>query len=124
MEGPSAAVCTFINAYVESIDYLRVLLLLARQPERTWTADETARKAAITPALALALLQRMVAVGLATASDAAEFRYAPRAVEFEEMVRELIDLDDRKPVTLIRLVYGRKSVSAQAFADAFRLRRT
>lgn len=123
MEGPSAAVCTFINAFVESIDFLRVLLLLAREPDRAWTADEIARKAAITPELALSLLQRMLAVGLASPTDSAQFHYAPRAMEFEEMVRELIDLDDRKPVTLIRLVYGRKSVSAQAFADAFRLRR-
>jgi len=117
-------VCTFINAYVESIDYLRVLLLLARQPKRVWSVEEVAASVAITQELALAQLQRLVTTGLIVAVAPAGYQYGPRAAEFDEMVQELIQLDDRKPVTLIRLVYARKSVSAQAFADAFRLRGT
>lgn len=124
MDGPSPAVCTFINAYVESIDYLRVLLLLARQPKRVWNVEEVASSVAITQELALAQLQRLVTTGLSVAVAPAGYQYGPRAAEFDEMVQELIQLDDRKPVTLIRLVYARKSVSAQAFADAFRLRGT
>jgi hypothetical protein len=125
LEQPSAAVCAFINAYIESIDYLRVLLQLARQPEREWRADEVGAATALSGEAALTQLQRLTAVRLATASteSVTTFRYSPRVAEFDLMVQQLIQLDDRRPVTLIRLVYARKSSSAQAFADAFRLRR-
>lgn len=121
---PSTAVCAFINAYVESIDLLRVLLLLAREPNRDWRVHEVAAATILSTEKVLAQLQRLNANGMITvAGDPPEtYRYAPRAVEFDEMVQELIYLDDRRPVTLIRLVYARKSSSAQAFADAFRLR--
>lgn len=124
MEEPSAAVCAFIDAFIESIDDLRVLLLPARQPDREWTAAELAQGTALSGDIVAAALQRLVAAGLIAASPSATYRYAPRAAEFHQMVQELIELDDRRPVTLIRLVYSRKSSSAQAFADAFRLRRS
>lgn len=131
MEAPSTAVCAFINAYIESIDFLRVLLLLARQPEREWNVTEVAAVTVLSRETAAAQLQRVTAAGLAAANPelpAADvtqtFQYRPRAAEFHEMVQELIQLDNQKPVTLIRLVYARKSTSAQAFADAFRLRRS
>lgn len=125
MDGVSTAVCAFINAYIESIDQLRVLLFLARQAEREWCAKDIAEGTSLTYELTLAQLQRLLASGMIVAVTEPEvlFRYAPRAAEFDEMVQELIYLDDRRPVTLIRLVYARQSSSAQAFADAFRLRR-
>lgn len=131
MDVPSTAVCAFINAYIESIDFLRVLLLLARQPEREWNVTEVAAATALSRESAVAQLQRVTAAGLSVAKpetpaadESQTFQYCPRAAEFGEMVQELIQLDNQKPVTLIRLVYARKSTSAQAFADAFRLRRS
>lgn len=125
MEQPSAAVCAFINAFIESIDHLRVLLVLARQPDRVWSVGEVCSATALPISTVTTQLQRLTALGLivAIAEPAGTFKYGPRAAEFEQMVQELILLDDQRPVTLIRLVYARKSGSAQAFADAFRLRR-
>jgi len=125
LEQPSTAVCAFINAFIESIDQLRVLLVLARQPDRVWSLGEVCSATALPVATALAQLHRLSILGLIVTSPepAATFRYDPRASEFHQMVQELIQLDDQRPVTLIRLVYARKSGSAQAFADAFRLRR-
>jgi DNA-binding IclR family transcriptional regulator len=125
LEPPSAAVRAFIDAYVESIDLLRVLLFLARQPQQEWLVADVAAEAKLDPEVARGQLERLATHGLAARTEgSAGFRYAPRAVEFDEMVHELIALDDHRPVTLIRLVYARKSSSAQAFADAFRLRRS
>lgn len=125
MEEPTAAVCAFIDAHIESIDALRVLLCLARQPETAWTAAAVGTATNLPEDTVAAIMQRLTSAGLlaTVAESAGEFRYAPRADEFRELVAELIALDDRRPVTLIRLVYARKSSSAQAFADAFRLRR-
>jgi hypothetical protein len=125
LEQPTTAVCAFINAYIESIDFLRVLLLLAREPERDWRVEDVSANTALTRETALLQLQRLKLAGLIVTPTESEatFRYGPRATEFDQMVQELIQLDDHKPVTLIRLVYARKSSSAQAFADAFKLRR-
>ena len=125
MEQPSAAVCAFINAFIESIDQLRVLLVLARQPDREWSVGEVCSATALPVTTAAAQLQRLATIGLIVANPdpAATFKYGPRATEFQQMVQELIQLDDQRPVTLIRLVYSRRSGSAQAFADAFRLRK-
>lgn len=126
LEPPSAAVCAFINAYIESIDVLRVLLHLARHPDKAWTIGDISKATALPVESVSAQIPKLVAAGLvvnANEGDIAGFKYGPRATEFEQMVQELIQLDDQMPVTLIRLVYARKSGSVQAFADAFRLRR-
>ena len=125
MGPPSSAVRAFINAYIESIDLLRVLLLLARERNRASTAVEVTKATALAPEVVQAQLQRLIAIGLVSSSDATEssFLYTPRAEELDQMVQELIQLDDTMPVTLIRMVYSRTSGSVQAFADAFRLRR-
>lgn len=123
---PSTTVCAFINAYIESIDLLRVLLLLAREPEREWRPAEIAAATVLPLDSTVFQLQRLLTTGMIAVVEesTATYRYAPRASEFNEMVQELIELDDCRPVTLIRLVYARKSSSAQAFADAFRLRKS
>lgn len=114
----------FIDAYIESIDFLRVLLVLAREPAREWTATQVAHAVKQQEPQTAALLRRICATGLAAGpcQPGGTFRYSPRADEFHQMVQELIALDDRRPVTLIRMVYARGSSTAQAFADAFRLR--
>jgi hypothetical protein len=124
LDGPSAEVRAFIDAFVESIDFLRVLLVLARNAQRDWSATALGAATSLPAEVAAALAQRISTVGLASATQDAPpaYRYTPRAAEFAQMVQELIELDDRMPVTLIRLVYARKQLSAQAFADAFRLR--
>lgn len=125
MEEPSPEVRAFIDAYIDSIDVLRVLLALAREPQRDWTNADVAALAQLSPDAAGAQLDRLCGNGLAQAAPGPPktYRYAPRADEFHKMVQELIQLDDHRPVTLIRLVYARTTSSAQAFADAFRLRK-
>lgn len=125
MNEPSAEIRLFIAAFVESIDFLRVLLTLAREPDREWAATEAAAAVGSSLESARTQLDKICARGLAVRRDAPEvtYRYGPRAEELRQLVQELIDMDDHFPVTLIRLVYARPSSAAQAFADAFRLRK-
>ncbi|WP_075095155.1 hypothetical protein [Planctomyces sp. SH-PL14] len=128
MDEPSEAIRLFIQAYVDSIDFLRVLLVMARSPERDWTEAEVASATALALDICRLQLEKVSARGLASRTDSPEgkYRYGPRADELRRLVQELIALDDHYPVTLIKLVYGRPttpSQAAQAFSDAFRLRR-
>jgi hypothetical protein len=125
LDDPSVSVRTFVGAYVDSIEFLRVLLVLAREPDREWSDVEVAAVVKLPVDVARTQLDLTCSRGLAIRIDVAPpaFRYHPRTDEFRQMVGELIDLDDHRPVTLIRLIYSRVPSSAQAFADAFRLRK-
>lgn len=123
---PSNEVRIFIDAFIESIDLLRILIALAREPNRTWTEHEMAGAVGFSLETTQQQLERLQRNGFAAAEmgPPRRYRYAPRAEEFDRMIRELVELDDHRPVTLIRLVYARTANSAaQAFADSFRFRK-
>lgn len=117
----------FIDAFIESIDMLRVLLALAKDPERDWTLAEMVRLVGFVPDVISLQLDKLCRLGFVTqqTGENPTFRYHPRAAEFDQMIQELIELDNHMPVTLIRMVYSRppSTSAAQAFADAFRLRK-
>jgi DNA-binding IscR family transcriptional regulator len=121
---PSPEVQAFIGAYIRSIDVLRVLLALAREPGRESTAGDIAHAVKLAPEVTARHLETLCAHGLAavTSGTPPQYRYAPRADELNRMVQELVRLDNERPVTLIRLVYSTAQSSAEAFAEAFRLR--
>lgn len=123
---PSSEVRIFIDAFIESIDLLRILIALAREPNRTWTEDEVAGAVGFSLETVRQQLERIQRLGFAAAEmgPPRRYRYAPRAEEFDRMIRELVELDNHRPVTLIRMVYARTANSAaQAFADSFRFRK-
>jgi hypothetical protein len=78
-----------------------------------------------------AALADLEAAGLAQAvagSEQQEYRFAASDDATVRLVAALRDVYDRKPVTLIRVMYERPAEPAppsslQAFADAFRVRR-
>ncbi len=117
----------FIDAFIDSIDTLRVLLALAKNPGQDWTESEMARTVGFTPEVTSRELEKMARLGFASqhAGERPTFRYHPRAAEFDLLIKELIELDNHMPVTLIRMVYSRppSTSAAQAFAEAFRLRK-
>lgn len=128
MGEPSTEVKIFIDAFIESIDMLRVLLALAGDPGRNWTEAEMAQAVGFSPEVTSRELDKLCRLGFASAQAEVRpsFRYHPRAAEFDQMIQELIELDNHMPVTLIRMVYSRPrptTSAAQAFADAFRLRK-
>jgi hypothetical protein len=118
----------FIDAFIDSIDLLRVVLALAKDPGRKWTASEMTQTVGFSLAVTSHELEKACRLGFASqeAGEPPTFCYHPRAAEFDQMIRELIELDNHMPVTLIRMVYSRPRPStsaAQAFAEAFRLRK-
>jgi hypothetical protein len=125
LDEPSTEVRAFIEAYIDSIDCLRVLLALVRQPGRDWTDAELAKTAQLSVEATCTQLDKFCANGFATMSPGPpkSYRYAPRAAQIDELVQQLIQLDNRRPVTLVRLVYAKTFYPAQAFADAFRFKK-
>jgi DNA-binding MarR family transcriptional regulator len=113
----------FIQTYVESVDQLRVLLALQKDPTAEWDAADLGARLYLPSAVASAALARLEAKGLCSSSgEPRHYRYRPETEEISRLMEELALFDRQRPVTLINLVYARPT-AVQAFADAFRFRK-
>ena len=114
----------FVYANIPSVDHFRVLLLLHDDPERSWQAFEVVGRLRLPPPVAQTALADLHERGLLRQESSDDcYRYAPCTEELSTMVHKLAALDRERPVTLIRMIYSRPT-EPQAFADAFRIRKT
>jgi hypothetical protein len=116
-----------IDANAPSMRFLEVLLLLARTEPRRWSAEEITTELAAPPTEVAAELSKIVKAGLAGGGPrpdgAEEFIFAPAKPALRTGTEQLAELYLRRPVTLINALYARQRLPAQAFADAFKLRK-
>ena len=127
--GITSRVKQFLADHVESVMQLEILLLLAGQSGKVWTASELAQQLRIDVAWVDAQLRALVAGGLASVDDAGTggggpaFRYAPRTAELGTTVDELARAYADRRVTVIGLIFSKPVDKIRSFADAFRLRK-
>jgi hypothetical protein len=118
--------CRFLRAAVPSVDAAELLLLVQREPERSWNAEEAA--AALLPAVSLTGgdAQRYFGVfqstGLLAVGEDRRVQYRPALAELDGHVRTLAQAYSERPVTLIRVIYALRDGKIQSFADAFKLK--
>lgn len=113
----------FIGDSIDSVQQLEILLFLRNDPNRSWSADEVGQSLYISPQPAELRLLGLKARNLLAASGTPSvYRYAPQTAELDAVVARLADLYRERRVTVITLIYSRP-LPAQAFADAFRLRK-
>lgn len=115
----------FIAEHLGSIAQLELLLLLAADAEKTWTAEEAAKALYISPEATLGFLEAMKSQGLIrrTAEGPPSYRFAPARPESEQLARELASFYKERRLTIINLIYASPVQKLQSFADAFRLRK-
>ena len=107
----------FIAAHLDSVSALETLLLLHREPDRSWTADDVARALVSRPQAAAGFLRQLRDHGLVSEHEG-RFRYAPhRAVD------ALAETYASRRHTVIGLIFDRPDPAASALADAFRFRK-
>lgn len=113
----------FIKSRIESVDDLRTLLLFHGAPQAQIDANELAGKLYLPPATAAAVLARLAAKELLAVCEGTDrYRYQPGSHEIAQLVSELVELDQKRPVTLINLIYP-KLQDIRAFADAFKIKK-
>jgi hypothetical protein len=110
----------FIFASFETIDQLRMLLLLQTNPERVWSAMAICSRLYLQPDVVDKGLLMLRQKGFLTTPDNVVdwYRYQPASAELEQLVRAVVELDRTRPVTLIKLIYARPKDAAQRSADA------
>jgi hypothetical protein len=120
----SPEVRQFLTDHIDSAEQLEILLLLQRDPDRRWTAQEVSQAIYTVPASALMRLEALVAHGFATSSGGSDPTYVfePRTEEIRRQVQTLADAYRNDRVSVIKLIFSRPPDPLQSFADAFRLR--
>jgi hypothetical protein len=110
--------------HIDSVMQLEVLLLIAAQPQRAWSAKDLADLLRIDPAWVDSQLRAMAAGGLvAQQPDPAAFRFEPRSAELSQAVDELAKTYADRRVTVIGLIFAKPLDKIRSFADAFRIRK-
>jgi hypothetical protein len=119
------ATAEFIRRYVDSIEYLEVLLLLRQSPERSWTAEMLDAQIRSNPESIRRRLDQMLAHGLVVrGADRAGYEYRPATAELDQRVQELSGLYRERRVAVIEHVFAERPSPIQGFADSFRIRKT
>lgn len=111
----------FIETRITCPEDLQVLLLLRHHGDKWWSADEVGSELGLSPADALAALERMSGGFLAVRmTNDVCFRFGPINPEREALVTALAEAYETERNELIHLITGR-SQAVKDFADAFRL---
>ncbi len=119
-------VLRFINANIESVGQLELLLLIRDGRDRDWSAVEASRALASSPestALRLADLDDHGLVARREGPDGARYRYRPSSPAVDATIGALADAYARRRTTVIKLIFSQPNERVTSFADAFRLRR-
>jgi hypothetical protein len=115
-------VTALVRGHLNSVEQLEVLLLLARDASRSWTADEVAAELVSTPYSVAIRLDDLEKQGLLVGDDDT-YRYEPRTDELRAGVAELGEVYPKRRVSVINLIFAPPEDSLRSFSDAFRLRR-
>jgi hypothetical protein len=114
----------FLAQNIESLAQLETVLLLHRDPQRHWTADQLARELYISAEMCRGICsdlerRRLVARGAAPES----YCYSVADPDVDLLVGQLAKAYRERRVAVITAIYSGPVNKVQTFADAFRLRR-
>lgn len=114
----------FLDACIDSIEQLQVLLLLNSNPDRSWSTTEIATElrsvdTAIEKRMA-DLYQRNILERKVELHDRHQF--TPSSDRMRELVQGLAHQNQVRPYQVIDAIYSGPSKSIRDFADAFKVR--
>jgi hypothetical protein len=108
-----------------SIDQVEIVLLLMREPTRSWTAPEVAAALRMAPEAAAMRLFLLASAGIITfeAKGVPRYRYAVSDEPQDLLLRELAELYEKDPGALAAAVNVSPPDPVRSFADAFKLKK-
>ena len=112
----------FIKEQVQTVSRLEVLLLLHREPSRSFKTADVAAELGFEKKVVQEQLRSLAALGLLvqTNTDEANYNYHPANVESRSMVNELAVTYSERPVPILSLILNECVDKTRIFAEAFR----
>jgi predicted transcriptional regulator len=120
--GPADPVLAFVDRFIESVEHLEILLLLAAH-DRNWSVAEIFQRIQSSQASVEQRLQTLVAAGLLSKDANSLYRFTPKDPETQKLVNDLAEAYKTRRVRVIEAIYTRKTDAVRTFADAFKFRK-
>ena len=114
---------SFIVGSFRSVWALEVLRFLASQPDASFMPGELIERLRVSDAVIAQSVASLAAAGLIMTDSSGGIGFHPGSDQQLAMVKAAIDLYDKSPDKVRRMIVTRSSPGITAFADAFRLRR-
>jgi hypothetical protein len=123
-ESLPAATTRFIFESIQSVEQIEILLLLASDAARDWSAEGVAKELRSSPRSAERWLENLRSQRLVTSAtnSPTTFRFAPQSDELRATVTELAEVYASHRVAIIELIFNKPAARMKSFADAFKLR--
>lgn len=120
-----AAVTAFLDAHIDSLEQLELLLAVMQAPQRWWDAAAVSAQLGVHPDAARRALEHLAAHNLLAirVTGDVRYQYQPGRPELAEAARLVADVYRLRRVAVLQAVTQPERRSLRDFADAFRIRR-
>lgn len=116
-------ILTFLDKYIDSVELLRVLLLLYSSPDKVWTKQEITNELRSTDASISKRLQDLYSRGVLTRTSEDQHCYQSVPEDLRQTIVELDKINRTRSFTIIDAIYSRSNINKiREFADAFIVR--
>jgi biotin operon repressor len=111
----------FVRAAINSVCALEMLILLRRERQRCFGADQLVRELRSSRLAVAQALEHLTKSGLIEETPGDGHRYQQVSVQLDAVCDRLESLYARKPVKIVRAILDAPNEKLRTFADAFRL---
>ena len=118
----SPGLLDFIQSVVRSVWAVELMLVLRRDAERVWSAEDLVRELRGSAALVAENLGLFTAGGVVDEPEAGRYKYRPASAALADLCDELEREYRQRPVTVMQAILARRNSKVQSLADAFRFR--
>lgn len=120
---PSEDLNRFIRGTLKSVWALELLLLMMREPLRSWRADDLNRELRGSLGLVVDLLAKFKQAGLVVEEPDGQFRFEPASADLTRVVQELKSEYAARPLAVVKIILAAPNEKIQTFADAFKVKK-
>ena len=112
----------FVTASIGSVWTLELLLLLKREPGKSWETEELIRETRSSPVVTGEALAGLRTAGLVIQDVPGRHRYQAANEHLDRLVAELEKAYRTRPMTVIKAIVAPPSDKLRMFSDAFKLK--
>jgi Mn-dependent DtxR family transcriptional regulator len=111
----------FILINIPSIPYLETMLLMRKDAEHQWDADQIAKRLFIDNKAATLLLLQLQVAGIITIvnKQSAAYQYGPKSADLMKTIDQLAETYSANLIEVTNLIHSNINKKAHKFADAF-----
>jgi hypothetical protein len=115
-------ILAFVQRSISSVWALELLLLLRREPRRSWAHGELVRELRSSDAIVTEAAASLRTAGFVAAEPGGIYRYAPASPELDHIAAQIEATHAERPLSLAKAIMSAPNDKLRIFADAFKLK--